>query len=135
MTKIQAPLIGGKLIEEWDRLWEPVPEGLRRYHPALRHKVGLYRVILGNKISALGTGVSRNGGLAKRLSDFRRRSSSGRRHYAGRLIHERLDELRVEVLVTGADAQAREFALRLKPQMICLHRPTWTVPNAPYTRK
>ena len=62
MTKIQAPLIGGKLIEEWDRLWEPVPEGLRRYHPALRHKVGLYRVILGNKISALGTGVGRNGG-------------------------------------------------------------------------
>lgn len=126
MTKVQSSPIGGKRIEEWDRLWEPVPEGLTRYHPELRHKVGLYRVFLGNKISALGTGVGRNGGLAKRLSDFRRPSSSGRRHYAGQLIHERLDELRLEVLVTGADAKAREYALRLKPQMVWLHRPTWT---------
>ena len=134
MTKVQSSPLGGKRIEEWDRLWEPVPEGLTRYHPELRHKVGLYRVFLGNKISALGTGVGRNGGLAKRLSDFRRPSSSGRRHYAGRLIREHLDELRVEVLITGFDAHAREVAMQVKPLMIRRHRPAWTAPNAPFMR-
>jgi hypothetical protein len=116
-------------------LWTPVPGGLRHYHPELRDEVGLYRVLLGRQITALGTGVGRQGGLAKRLSDYRRPSSSGRRHYAGQLIHERLDDLRVEVLITGADAQAREVALRLKPHMLWRHRPVWTVTNAPFSRR
>lgn len=135
MTKVQSPLIGGKRLEEWDRLWEPVPGGLMRYHPELRGKVGLYRVLWGREITALGTGVEKEGGLAKRLSDFRRPSASGRRHYAGQLIHERLDELRVEVLVTGADAHAREVALQLKPLMTRMHRPAWTAPNTPFMRR
>ena len=56
MTEHRAPLIGGKTLEEWDRLWVPVEGGLKLYHPSLRYKVGLYRVSWRGQITALGTG-------------------------------------------------------------------------------
>lgn len=58
---------------------------------------------------AVGVGTDRDGGLAKRLSDFRRPSPSGRNHHAGELINENLNLLEVEVLITGtgSDPHAR----------------------------
>jgi hypothetical protein len=135
MTKPNPPLIGGKTIEDWDRGWVPVEGGPTVYHPHLRHKVGLYRMMLGREVMAIGAGTDKDGGLAKRLSDFRRPNASARSHHAGQHIHQHLDELRVEVLITGADNEAREIALQLKTPMIRRHRPAWTVPNAPFMRK
>lgn len=134
MTKSQSPLIGGKTVEEWNRLWRPVEGGLRHHHPQLRHQVGLYRVSRKGQIMALGAGTDKSGGLAKRLSDFRRPNASGREHYAGRLIYEDRDVLEVEVLITGSGAAAREVGRQLKTPMIRLHRPVWTAPNAPFMR-
>ena len=57
MTKAESPVVGGKTIDEWDRLWTPVPGGLGQYHPDLRSKVGLYRVCRDGKVMALGSGV------------------------------------------------------------------------------
>jgi len=135
MTIIQPPLIGGKTIEQWDRLWVVVPGGVTRYHPQLRHQCGLYRMSLGGQITVVGTGTDKDGGLAKRLSDFRRSSRSARNHYAGELIYTHRDELVVEVLITGSGPDARENAQQLKTPMILLHKPVWTVSNAPYRRK
>jgi hypothetical protein len=64
-----------------------------------------------------------------------RDNASARSHHAGRHIHQHLDDLRVEVLITGADNEAREIALQLKTPMIRRHQPAWTVLNAPYMRK
>lgn len=91
--------------------------------------VGLYRISLKGRTMALGTGTDKSGGIAKRLSDFRRASASGRRHYAGQRIHEELDRLEVEVLTTGSGPQGREIARKLKEPMIRFHRPDWTVSN------
>lgn len=135
MTKSQSPLIGGKTVEEWDRLWRPVEGGLRRHHPKLRHQVGLYRASRKGQIMAIGVGTDKSGGLAKRLSDFRRPNTSGREHYAGRLIYEHRDVLEVEVLITGSGRAAREVGQQLKTPMIRLHRPVWSDPNAPFMRK
>lgn len=131
MTKsMKETRIGGKTVEEWDSLWEPVPGGLAEYHPHLRPVVGLYRTRLGDRVTALGTGTDTCGGLAKRLSDFRRPSPSGRRHYAGLLIFEHLDRLEVDVLVVPDRPDARRIGRKLKAPMVRLHRPAWNVPSA-----
>jgi len=135
MTNDQPLLIGGRTIEEWDRLWVKVDGGLDSYHRPLRYKVGLYRISCKGQIMALGTGTDKDGGLAKRLSDFRRPSPSGRNHHAGELIHENLNLLDVEVLITGSDAHAREIGRQLKTPMMRRHRPVWSAPNAPFMRK
>lgn len=129
MNNLEPLLIGGKTIEEWDRLWAPVVGGLRQYQPSLRHKVGLYRVSLNGQIMALGSGTDKAGGLGKRLSDFRRQSPSARNHHAGELINENISVLRVEVLITGSGGSAREVALQLKTPMMQRHQPAWSAPN------
>ncbi len=70
MKNVQPPLIAGRTIQDWDKLWVDVDGGLKCYHPALRHKVGLYRILLNGQVVAIGTGTDKSGGLAKRLSDF-----------------------------------------------------------------
>ena len=135
MPKIEPLLIGGKAIEEWDRLWVRVEGGLKHYQPKLRHQFGLYRISQNGQIMALGTGTDKDGGLAKRLSDFHRPSPSGRNYHAGALINENLDSLKVEVLITGSDRHAPEIGQQLKTPMVRLHQPVWTVTNAPFMRK
>jgi hypothetical protein len=131
MTNIQPPLIGGKAIEDWDRLWADVDGGLKDYQPKLRRQVGLYRVTCKGQVMAVGMGTDRDGGLAKRLSDFRRPSPSGRNHHAGELINENLNLLEVEVLITGAgsDSHARKIGRQLKRPMIRMHQPVWSASN------
>lgn len=131
----EPSLIGGKAVEDWDRLWVAVAGGLKHYQPKLRHMVGLYRVSLNGRVMATGSGTDKAGGLAKRLSDFSRPSPSGRNHHAGQLINDDLNSLTVEVLITGSDRHAREIALQLKTPMIRLHQPVWSAPDAPFMRK
>lgn len=135
MTNIELPLIGGKTIEEWDRSWVKVDGGLKHAQPTLRWKVGLYRVSLRGEIMAIGKGTDKRGGLAKRLSDFRRASSSSRNHYAGELIYQDRDLIEMEALITGHGPLAQEIAKQLKTPMIRLHQPVWNAPNAPFMRK
>jgi hypothetical protein len=132
MNNLQAPLIAGRTLEEWNRLWVLVPGGLTFRHRALGTKVGLFRLSLDGQIMVVGTGTDKKGGITKRFSDYRRAGDSGRRHHAGQLVHENLDRLEVEVLITGSDWQARETARKLKGPMIRFHRPVWTVSNAPF---
>jgi hypothetical protein len=134
MKNAKSPLIGGQFIQEWDRKWVKVPGGLEHHHSHLRAKVGLYRLTLNGRIVAIGTGTDKKGGLAKRLSDFRRPSPSGRDHHAGRLIYENLDQIEVEVLITGKRHQP-ETGRKLKWPMILRHRPSWTAPHSLYVRK
>lgn len=135
MNNRQTPLIAGRTLDEWNRLWVSVPGGLTTSHRALGSKVGLFRLSLDGQIMVVGTGTDKSDGLAKRFSDYRRAGDSSRRHTAGRLVHENLDRLELEVLPTGADWQARKTALKLRGPMIRLLQPVWTVPSAPFMSK
>ncbi len=120
MNNRRTPLIAGRTLEEWNCLWVHVPGGLTIPHRALGTKVGLFRLSLDGQIMVVGTGTDKKDGIAKRFSDYRRAGDSGRRHYAGQLVHENLDSLELEVLITGSDRQARETAQKLKGPMIRL---------------
>lgn len=130
MTNSQSLRIGGKSVEEWDRLWKPVEGGLKHYHPELRHRIGLCRFLLGGTVMAIAAGTEWPRGLAKRLSDFSRPSSSGRNHHAGQLIYEHRHKLKVEVLILGESKSAGEIAPELKDRMIEHHRIAWSKPGA-----
>lgn len=135
MTTTDAPLYGEKTLPEWDRLWVRVPNGLKDYQPKLRHRLGLIRATLNGRVMYIGTGVDRDGGIAKRLSDFIRDSPSGRNHYAGQMIYENRDILQIDVIYTGKGFNGQNLAEALKAPMIRHHRPEWNVANAPFQRK
>lgn len=122
--------VEGRSIQDWDNDWVHVEGGFTRYHPQYRHEVGLYRAVLHGEVTAIGAGVSRDGGLAKRLSDFRRPGNHERDHNLGREIYAHLDVADLEVLITGSDWVARDIAVRLTRPMIVMHKPRWNVDDA-----
>lgn len=126
MTTKDAPLYGDMTLPEWDRKWEPVPNWQKDYQDDLKYRVGLYRFIQNGRIILIGVGTAEHGALAKRLSDYRRPSPSGRRCRSGEYIYDNRHLLTVEVIVIGAvgDKGAVRLSKQLKEQMIERHKPT-----------
>ncbi|MBA3510456.1 hypothetical protein [Sphingomonas sp.] len=122
-------VVGEKTVALWDKEWRHVEGGYKVYHADLRHKVGLHRAVLGSVIMYIGKASEfrrGGGGLAKRLSDFRRDSSSGREHHGGGRIFEHIDVLALEVLHTGSGSEGSDIAEKLRDPMIELHGvPAW----------
>lgn len=132
MKKLEAngeSKIAGKTIAAWNRDWVLVPGGFRVPHRALRQKMGLFRAVEGGHIRVVGSGVNKGGGLAKRLGDFRTPSGYARGHRAGEFIHDNLDRLELQVLVTGTGAEARRTAEKLVGPMIEFHKPSANAPR------
>jgi hypothetical protein len=122
--------LGGAMVEgweqRWDQKWFKVEGGLTFHQTSLNSVVGVYRFSYGGKVVVIGNATARTGGLAKRLSDFRRDSDNARRTYAGRLSYQHRAQIVVEVLITGNDQDARVTASLLKDWMIQRHKPLWT---------
>ncbi len=101
MRKAKAPPLDEDAVAEQETRRKSIPGGLKHHQSHLRASVGLYRLILHGRIVALGTGTDKKGGLAKRLSDFRRQGPGGRRFHTGQITYDHLDPLDVEALITG----------------------------------
>lgn len=125
MTTTDAPLYGDKTLAEWDQDWHPVPEGLKSFQDDLKYLVGLYRVMHNGRVLLIGVGTAEHGALAKRLSDYRRPSPSGRRCRSGQYVYENRNDLKVEVIVVGAagDKESVQLSKELKKRMIERHKP------------
>lgn len=122
------PEFAGRTLQNWDADWMLVKGGFTVVHSDLRHHVGLFRACLGGSNMYIGKAVEvDNGGLRKRLSDFRRESPSGREHHGAQRIYDHLDELDLQVLITGSDQRAKEIAELLKLAMIVRHLPPWNM--------
>lgn len=134
MKDARPARFGGKTLNECDELWVKVEGSLRDRHSELIGKVGLYRVRLKGRDMVIGRAVEVKGGLAKRLYDFGRTSDSGRKYKAGLLIHEHIDQIDVEVLITNdLSTNPVTLAKRLRGPMVDLHQPEWTVrARSPY---
>lgn len=113
-------------VERCDDLWRRVPGGLTKHQRSYRFDVGLYRFTFRGQIVVIGIATAKTGGLAKRRSDFRRPSDSGRRTLAGKMVYRHRDEIVVEVLITGEDQEARILTSLLRDPMIERHEPLWT---------
>lgn len=123
--------IDGKPLSAWDGEWVEVAGGFATPQPKLRSKVGLYRAVKNGQTVAIGSGTDRLGGLAKRIADFRRSSTSAREHHAGERINAEIGDLTLEVLIAGSNNQhAREVAEILKKEMKKKHLPKWNAPES-----
>lgn len=125
MTTTDAPLYGDRTLPEWDRNWDPVPNWQKGYQDDLKYLIGLYRFTKNGRVMLIGVGTAKHGALAKRLSDYRRPSPSGRRCRSDQYIYENRHRLKVEVLVNGTvgDKGAVRLSKQLKALMIERHKP------------
>ncbi len=135
MFEFKPIKVGGKTVPEWDLEWDPLDGGLWVYHPELRHLIGLIRVSLRGRIVFIGWSTEMPGGLGKRLADFIRRSPSGRKHAAGKLIYRYRKEVTIEVMVIGIDRHAQRIARQLRGLMIVRHKPAWNQITPKFRRK
>lgn len=128
MTTTKPRVFGPMTLSEWDLKWKPLEGGLKADHDELKGKIGLFRMRINGCDMAIGKAVEKKGGLKKRLSDFSRFSPSGRDYKTGKKIHDNIDVIDVEVLITsGLKSNARTLADDLRGPMIDLHQPEWTV--------
>ena len=121
-------VVAGKPLSEWIDQFVIVPGGFATPQDHLKGKVGLYIAVLDGQIMYIGRAVEcGNNGLYKRLADFWREGDSGRKHYAGKMIHEHRGRLELRVLVTGDDGRAVGLAKLLRAALIALHKPIWNI--------
>lgn len=119
---------GGKTLRQWESSWKSIGTLTTANLSSLSNYVGLYRASLGSEIVYIGRATEySNGGLRKRLSDYTRKSNSARKHNSGRLMHKHADDLRIEVLITGSDAEAANIAKQLERCFIGKYKPKWNV--------
>jgi hypothetical protein len=125
------PMIGGKSLDEWDEEWVDVAGGFRVKHPQLTGMSGLYRGDQDGEVMVLGkaSGMRSKNHLSKRLDDFRRPGVSGRDDPAGTFIYANRDRMRLQVLVTGDNADAAKVASKLKGWMLVRHKPRMNSPK------
>ncbi len=118
--------IGEKTLREWESSWEHLGTLSSASLSHLSRSVGLYRAKLRGKVVYIGRAVEySNGGLRKRLSDYRRKSDSARKHKSGQLMNRYKEELDIDVLITGSDSEAAAVAKKLEQYFIRVYSPEW----------
>jgi len=111
---------------KWDSKWTTIGSLLHADLSPYGNCVGLYRHKVGGKIMYLGRAIEwDNGGLRKRLSDYRRTNDSARHHTSGRIINENLNEITTDILVVGDDEEAATLTRKLEFMYISKYNPKW----------
>jgi hypothetical protein len=107
--------------------WEKLPNGLASDLSGYRKKVGHYRMTKqsGDVVYVGRATEHKKGGLKKRLTDYTRRSDSGRKHKSGQQIYENRENLTVEVFVMGEGVEAARVAKQFEPGAIRDDNPLW----------
>ena len=119
-------LYGGKSLDQWDRQWISIGRLESADLSPYSNCVGLYRHVVHGKTKYLGRALELyNGGIRKRLSDYRRDSDSARKHTSGRIIHENLSDITTYVLVVGDNEEAVSVTKSLEPAFISKYNPEW----------
>src|SRR5574344_2001662 len=120
------PKIGGKTLREWEGSWQHLGTLSSAGLSNLSSSVGLYRAKLEGRGVYIGRAVEySNGGMRKRLSDYRRDSDSARKHRSGQLMNQNASQLSIDVLITGSNAEAVAVAKKLERYFIGTHSPEW----------
>lgn len=116
-----------KSIDQWDKMWKYIGPLKTVNLTPYNHCVGLYKLVINGEVKYIGRAIElHNGGFRKRLSDYRRKSDSARKHLSGRTINEHLDEIMTFILVVGCNDEAIIETKRLEGQFIDYYgHPEW----------
>ena len=121
-------VVAGYTVAEWDETWNPIgclkTVDLMPY----KHCVGLYMLSIDDKIVYVGRAIElNNGGILKRLTDYRRKSDIGRKSKSGKLIFNNLDKIVTDILIVGNTKEAIETTKTLEKIFISKYQPEWNV--------
>ena len=121
---IKAIVVGSKTVGEWDSEWRRLDGDFNIRQSSVNKTVGLFRAVDGNDTMAIGQATEfENGGLRKRISDFRRKSDSNRKGFMGEYIRDNIKTLKLFVLCVGHDEEAAEVTKELREFMKKLYNP------------
>ncbi|MDX2322404.1 MAG: hypothetical protein QNK26_17605 [Moritella sp.] len=124
--KNKNAVIGGKSISQWEGCWKPIGILSNANFTPYNKSVGLYRAKLGGRVVYIGRALeSSNGGFRKRLSDYRRKSDSARKHGSGQKMNLHNDQLQIDILVTGGNESAADVAKKLEVLLVGKYKPEW----------
>ena len=125
-TANSGTTIGGKTVQQWDREWRSIGTLASLSLTPYNKSVGLYRAKLGGRVVYIGRAIEwNNGGFRKRLSDYTRDSSSARKHVSGQKMYEHRNELTIDLLIVGTDAEAAQVTAKLEGVMVGKYNPEW----------
>lgn len=136
-TSVKAPNAStsshmGKTIAQWDQEWGYIGYLKEADLSTYNHSVGLYRHVVGDRTMYIGKATELgNGGLRKRLSDYRRDSGSARGYQSGQTIYEHLNEIETYVLVVGNTTEAVDVTRKLEGHFISKYNPPWNKRTEP----
>lgn len=126
ITSSASTKYNGKTLLEWDRRWESIGTLAFANTTMYNNVVGLYRMVLNGRTVYVGRATELfNGGLRKRLNDYRRDNGSARKHKSGQLIYNHRNELSVYVLPVGSTPEAVEATKKLEGLFIAKYMPAW----------
>ncbi|TGA97413.1 hypothetical protein E4665_12365 [Sporolactobacillus shoreae] len=119
-------LTGGKTLDQWDRQWICIGSLKDATLEPFNHVVGLYRHDINGTTVYVGRAIELfNGGIRKRLSDYRRGSNSARIYSSGRAINDHIDEIITYVLIVGNDGVAVDNVKKLEVYFIGRYHPQY----------
>lgn len=119
-----------KSIDEWDKEWIYIGNLNKADLKPYNKSVGLYYHKIEGKIIYLGRATElNNGGLRKRLSDYRRESDSARNYRAGILINQNLEDVITYILIVGNDDEAVNITKDLEGKFIERYKPEYNKDN------
>ncbi len=115
-------LVGMAFLVSWKSIGILETASLKPHN----RSVGVYKLLLSGEIVYIGRAIEfNNGGIRKRLSDYRRFNNSGRKHKSGQLINKHISMLEVFIHKTGSDSAAAKKAKAIEKALILKHQPTW----------
>lgn len=125
MEKAKAEIQKQKMeVARWDTQWECIGRLIDADLSPYNHCVGLYRHVIDGETVYIGRAIELyNGGLRKRLSDYRRQSASASKHQSGQFIRTNIDKIVTYVLVVGDTDEAIETTKKLEPAFIQKYKP------------
>jgi hypothetical protein len=115
-----------KTINEWEGEWRNIGVLANIDLSPFSSSVGIYKATLSGIVVYIGRAVEfKNGGFRKRLSDYRRKSDSARKHKSGKLMYEHADRLHISIISTGSDSEAVTIAKNLERMLVAKYNPEW----------
>ena len=121
---VRENVVGSKTVGEWTKEWRRLEGGFNVRQTCVNKTVGLFRAVYSGQTMALGQACEySNGGLRKRISDFRRKSESSRKGFMGEFIHDNRHQLEAYVLCVGKNEDAAAMTNQLRGYMLELYKP------------
>lgn len=127
--EIKRTKVGGKIVAEWDKEWEPLANAFSQDHPELRQVIGLVRIKLNGMTTYIVRATELRGGIAKGLRRISGPDQTGNLGYGAQMIRQHINQVEAEILRVQGGRNPSQVTKELKREMNRLYDPLWAIPS------